>query len=183
MIIKEYYSLPYISNSTLMWFKKSPLFCYKRMNNEVRDLDASYVDFGKQVHMAILEPEEFDNNYTVLEFNKPTSKQQLEFCNNYVNLLGSGFDPDTAGEQAYQVGYAHVTAKRTKENSERLRKEFNDYINYLLLRDKYKDVLNGNKFNLIQTIKTTLFNHKKASELFSMQTTNNIEVCNELPIV
>jgi hypothetical protein len=147
------------------------------MTGEIDQLDKSYMDFGRQVHMSILEPEEFDKNYTVLDFNKPTSKQQEKFCQDYTDLLKAGLDESEAGNQAYTLSYASVVKKDITKNSERLRTELNQYINYLLVRDKVKDVLSNNKFNLIQTIKNTLFNHKKAKELFSG------DAFNELPIV
>lgn len=183
MIVKDYYALPYVSNSALKWFKKSPLYCHKRMANEIDQLDKSYMDFGRQVHMSILEPEEFDKNYVVLDFNKPASKQQLGFCETYVNYIKSLiFTEEQAGITAYGENYEvkSMSQKNITINSERLRTELNQYINYLLVRDKVKDVLSGNKFNLIQTIKNTLFNHKKAKELFSDEAN---EALNELPIV
>lgn len=184
MIVKEYYSLPYISNSALKWFKKSPLYCYKRMTNEIEQLQKSYMDFGRQVHMSILEPEEFDKNYTTLDFNKPTSKQQLSFCEHYVALLTLfNISEEEAELQAYRESYAVTSEKNVAANSRKLRTELKSYIDYLLIQDKYKEVLSNNKFNLIQTIKNTLFSHKKASELFSVQTSDRIEACNELPIV
>jgi hypothetical protein len=147
------------------------------MTNEIDQLDKSYMDFGRQVHMSILEPEEFDKNFTVLDFNKPTSKQQEKFCQDYVDLLKGGIEETEAGTKAYTLNYASVVKKDITINSERLRTELNQYINYLLVRDKVKDVLSNNKFNLIQTIKNTLFNHKKVKELFSG------DAFNELPIV
>lgn len=197
MIVKDYYSLPYVSNSALKWFKQSPLYCHKRMTNEIDQLDKSYMDFGRQVHMSILEPEEFDKNYTVLDFNKPTSKQQLGFCEDYIKYLktesaysideGETLSNEASLVYAYKDNYTteKMNSSNILKNSERLRTELNQYINYLLVRDKVKDVLSNNKFNLIQTIKNTLFNHKKANRLFSIETTRipYVDVFNELPIV
>jgi hypothetical protein len=150
------------------------------MTNEIDQLDKSYMDFGRQVHMSILEPEEFDKSYITLDFNKPASKQQLGFCEIYVQCIKSLiFTEEQAGVRAYEENYEvkSMSQKNISANSERLRTELNQYINYLLVRDKVKDVLSNNKFNLIQTIKNTLFNHKKAKELFSGN------AFNELPIV
>jgi hypothetical protein len=150
------------------------------MTNEIDQLDKSYMDLGRQIHMSILEPEEFDKNFTVLDFSKPTSKQQLGFCETYVQCIKSlTFTEEQAGIFAYEENYEvkSTSQKNILINSERLRIDLNQYINYLLVRDKVKDVLSNNKFNLIQTTKNTLFNHKKAKELFSG------DGFNELPIV
>lgn len=184
---KKYYSVPYVSNSTLTWFKVSPKYCWKRMNLEIVDEEKSYTFLGKQLHLSLLEPEEFEKCYTYLDFKVPTSKQQIGFCEEYVRSTEIG---DLSHEDALQraYGYNYTADKMTEAGinkaAEKIYESCSEYIEYLKVRGDYREVLSKSKQELITTITQAIRNHKKANCLLFRCSTNanEIEEFNEYPV-
>jgi hypothetical protein len=170
---KKYYSIPYISNSTLSWFKVSPKYCWKRMNHEIYDEDKSYTFLGRQLHLSLLEPEEFEKTYTYLDFKTPSSKQQQSFCEEYVSLLKT--EPtdfgvitiESALVDAYKSNYIteKITDAAILKSAEKIYNSNSEYIKYLEVRGDYRDVLSKSRKELITTITNAITSHKKANSL------------------
>jgi hypothetical protein len=186
---KKYYSVPYISNSTLTWFKVSPKYCWRRMNREIADAEKSYSLLGKQLHLSLLEPEEFEKTYTYLDFKTPTSKQQQTFCEDYVKIYNNPglygiLNENEVLLQAYQNSY--ISEKRSAEamlKSAKLLFENNsEYIKYLKIRGDYREVLSKSRQELITTITNAINSHKKASALMSNEFLGTVSAYNEFAI-
>lgn len=183
---KEYFKVPYISNSALSWFKISPLYCFKRMQGEIEDEQKSYFTTGKQIHMALLEPERFKKIYTVLDAETPRSGAQKSFCDTYLSQIRLGVDEKEASLIAFEENYS---AKNKSENAiakdiDKLLNNLEEYISYLKAKEEYVEVLNKSKFELIQSVISTVKKHKKANTLFDNTfkdvIANNTEIFNEL---
>ena len=179
----KYYSVPYISNSTLTWFKVSPKYCWKRMNREIADLETSYSFLGTQLHLSLLEPEEFEKTYTYLDFKTPTSKQQLGFCESVIKQASLGeFMQEIAMIEAYKENY--VTEKMTDAGilkaAEKIYEQNSEYIKYLAIRRDYREVLSKSRKELITTVTNAIKSHKKANRL--MISPKDIETHNEFAI-
>lgn len=185
---KKYYSVPYISNSALKWFLISPLYCWKRMQREITDLETSYTTVGKQVHMKLLEEEEFEKCYTYLDFKTPTSKQQLAFCEQFVELSNnSEVDKTTAMIQAYTENYISTKSSESAilQSAEKLYETNSEYIRYLTVKKDYREVLSKSKHDLLTTITQVVKKHKKANILLfedSLIENSTVESHNEYPI-
>lgn len=183
---KKYYSVPYISNSTLTWFKVSPKYCWKRMNLEIVDLEKSYTFLGKQLHLSLLEPEEFEKTYTYLDFKTPTSKQQLGFCESLLMQMKMGeLMQDIAMTEAYKENY--ITEKMTPaailKAAEKIYEQNSEYIEYLAIKGDYREVLSKSRKELITTVTEAIKSHKKANVLlFNAIEDDNIKTFNEFPI-
>jgi hypothetical protein len=165
MSIKKYYLTPYISNSTLTWFKVSPKYCWKKMNREIADLETSYSLLGTQLHLSLLEPEEFDKTYTYLDFKTPTSKQQLGFCETYVNCIE---EHENAIMEAYKTNYVTTeksTPKAILKSAELIYQSNSEYIKYLQIKGDYREVLSKSRKELITTVTNAIRSHKKAKTL------------------
>ena len=165
---KKYYSVPYISNSTLTWFKVSPKYCWKRMNLEIADEEKSYTFLGKQLHLSLLEPEEFEKTYTYLDFKTPTSKQQLGFCESLLTQMRLGeLMQEIAMVEAYKENY--ITDKMSDaailKAAEKIYESNSEYIEYLTIRGDYREVLSKSRKELITTVTQAIKNHKKANSL------------------
>lgn len=164
----KYYSIPYISNSTLTWFKVSPKYCWKRMNREIVDLETSYSFLGTQLHLSLLEPEEFEKTYTYLDFKTPTSKQQLGFCEDIVELNNSSLlSTNERLIVAYKENYTidKQTDAAILKTAEKIYESNSEYIKYLEIRGDYREVLSKSRKELITTITQAIKRHKKASSL------------------
>jgi len=184
---KKYFSVPYISNSVLKWFEVSPLYCWKRMQREIEDFENSYTTIGRQVHMKLLEHKEFEKCYTYLDFKTPTSKQQLAFCEKFVELFNSESNIKEAMIQAYTENYVSTnhTEKAILQAAEKLYETNSEYIRYLTVKQDYREVLSKSKQDLLTSITQVVKNHKKASTLLfddPLFDNINIESYNEYPI-
>lgn len=181
---KKYYSIPYISNSTINWFQLSPRYCWKRMNKEIVDEEKSYTFLGKQLHLSLLEHDEFEKCYTYLDFKTPTSKQQQGFCEDYVNLTNKGFiEHDDSLVEAYKSNYTGGSDASIQKLSKQLYESNSEYIKYLSIRGDYREVLSKSRQELITTITQAIRNHKKANILmFDDTMTPRCQSFNELPI-
>lgn len=163
--MKNYYAIPYVSNSTLTWFKVSPKYCWKRMNLEIVDEEKSYTTLGKQLHLSLLEPEEFEKSYTYLDFKTPTSKQQLGFCEEFVrlNTYENMLNDEGRLRFAYTANYTaeKMTDAAVLKAAKNLYESNLDYIKYLQIKGDYREILSKSKQELITTITQTIRAYKR----------------------
>ena len=128
---QNYYSLEAISNSSLGWFKYSPKYFKKRLSNEIEDETKSYLELGKQLHMAVLEPNRFKKEFTHLEYEVPINAKQKEFCLVFSQLKGR----KSMKEKSY-VAYKQIYAT-TKKPMDKVYEEsfvlYNRYKKYIML--------------------------------------------------
>jgi hypothetical protein len=157
---KQYYRESRVSSSSLKWFKKSPLYFKKVLDEEIKQIQLKWFDLGKQVHMAILEPELFEESYITMEHKVPTSANQKLFCENYMT---NGYNEEEAYEFAYTI--KGKSDKKIKEDATKVFKVLENYITYLKMSKDYRDVLPGSKWNLIHDLKKEALSHKKGFEL------------------
>lgn len=192
---KKYYAVPYISNSTLTWFQISPKYCWLKMNREIADVETTYSQLGTQIHLYVLEPEEFNRCYTYLDFKVPISKQQLSFCEAYVKYTQTesalDFEEGTLSHEAslvyaYDDNYSteRLTPAAKLKVAEKIYEQNSDYIKYLQIRGDFREVLSKSKQELLTTITQSLRAHKKANGL--MFDDDSVfckkEYFNELPV-
>jgi len=165
------------------------------MNNEMLDEEKSYTYLGRQIHMHLLEPEEFEKNYTYLDFKTPSSKQQQTFCEDYVKYTKTESALDIQDEKflsheaslayAYQDNYTSdkKSAESILKSAKLLFETNSEYIKYLLVRGDYREVLSKSRQELLTTITQAIRSHKKANALiFDDQVSTRTQTFNELPI-
>lgn len=159
MTEKQYYREKRVSSTSLGWFEKSPLYFRKRVDEEIVQAKQRYYELGQQVHMAVLEPVEFDKSYITLEYKVPTSANQKKFCEEYMKNK----DKVKAYKKSYKVD--KKSDKKIEEESEKVFQELRDYITYLEKSKDYRDILSQSRWDLVHSLKTAALEHKKASEL------------------
>ena len=77
-----------ISNSAIGWFlKKGPRFYRDMIDGKEEGLKLPQLERGTMIHEYILQPEEFWNDYIILDYEVPKVKQQKDFCETYANSL------------------------------------------------------------------------------------------------
>lgn len=186
---KQYYAEKRVSSSSLKWFKDSPKTFKKQLDKEIAQLNLSWLETGRQIHMNLLEPNLFDKSYIYLDYNIPKSTNQKTFCEKYVELLEkSSSEKETILIDAYKKAYntKGKSDEKIKEESDKLYKSLRHYIEYLEKSKEYKEVMSKSKWNLIQNIKEETKTHKKASKLlydkFDNVLSKDIESYNEYVI-
>jgi len=188
---KQYYKEKGVSNSSLNWFLYSPAYFRKRLDEEIAEEQKSWQSIGRKVHMAILEPEEFEKNYIYLEYQQPKSPQQKQFCEEYVKDRRNRPKATKISSKIKAYGKAYNTKaikeEDVKKKAESLQRKLKDYINYLEKSKEYKDILTKAEWNLINRLKEAVFEHKIATEVLGMGGSNElfksqISAYSELPI-
>lgn len=180
---KQYYKEKRISSSSLKYFEQSPLLFKKFLESEIEQEEKQYLTRGKQIHMAILEPELFDKNYTYLEYETPKSEQQRKFCEDYLVYLSINKDEDQSLLRAYQDNYKAKKKDETQlEEAKQLKDKLDKYIKYLKRRKEYKDVLSHTDWQRIQDLKINVLKHKLANKLLANEELSNNKYYNELVI-
>ena len=187
---KQYYAEKRVSSSSLKWFEESPKMFRKQLDKEIAQINLSWLETGRQIHMSVLEPDLFEKSYIYLDYNIPKSANQKEFCEEYVNYQ-KGNDPldeELAKIAAYEKAYntKGKSEDKVKEESDKLYKSLRHYIEYLEKSKEYKEVMTKSKWDLIQNLKQEVQSHKLASKLMfdsdEQKMNNNYESHNEFVI-
>lgn len=189
MTEKQYYKEKGVSSSSLKWFEISPKYFKRRLDEEIADEKRSWLELGKKVHMAILEPDEFEKNYIYLEYTQPSSPNQKKFCEEYVDLRKKHpkATKKSHKKQAYSKSY-NVKGKKddaVEKEADKLYKKLKDYIDYLEKRDEYKDILTKADWDKILELKEETYIHKAAKDIMALDKDpfdTNIEAFSELAI-
>lgn len=178
-----------ISNSSIGWFlKKGPRFYKDMLDGKEEGLKLPQLEKGTMIHEYILQPEEFWNDYVILDFEVPKVKQQKDFCEQYSTLLK--VDPLSSDEdlkiKAYNTAYNNTKSNKQKyEEANELVSKYSEYIKYLDVRDK-KKVISFADLNMLKNIKNNIDNHKKAKELLEdvpgVESHNEFHINWEFPI-
>ena len=99
--IPYYEDLTRISNSNIsLYLKKGPKVLKETLDGKGVPMKASYLEKGTMIHMYLLQPDEFWQTYEILDFETPTSKQQLQFAQLYTNSCE--IEPNARVLSAYQ---------------------------------------------------------------------------------
>ena len=154
-----------ISNSAIGWFiKKGPRYLRDMLDGKEKGLSASFLDKGTMIHMYLLQPEEFWDNYVILDYEVPKVKQQKDFCEAYANSIE--FIEDDKLVSAYKASYSNnKSVDKILEEAKSLVEKYKDYIEALKSEQENKKVISFADLNMLKNIKQNIENHKKAKEL------------------
>ena len=128
---KEYYNLKgYINSSSLKYLdpkgEDDPLKFKRSIEGELEQEEASYLNFGKLVHLYVLEKEVFDATVRVMDYTTPKSSQQKKFLEDFLEYRLAKLKVEEALLKAYRNNYT------TKEKDETILKKA------LAIRETYK---------------------------------------------
>lgn len=169
-----------ISNSAIGWFlKKGPRYLRDMLDGKEEGLKLPQLERGTMIHEYILQPDEFWNDYTMLDYEVPKVKQQKDFCEAYANSLE--LTEDDKMLQAYKSSYSNNKSSEIvlKEATE-LCKKYASYIEAIQQQKENKKVISGADLNMLKNIKNNIEQHKKANEL--LQDIPGVESHNEFHI-
>lgn len=162
-----------ISNSAIGWFlKKGPRYLKDMLDGKEEGISGKYLDKGTMIHMYLLQPDEFWDNYEVLDFVVPKVNQQKTLCIEYVQELAVNplEDNDKLLLNSYNKAYSNSKSNEKKlEEAKQIVDSFGEYISYLKLEKANKTVISFADITMLRRIKENIDNHKKASELLTNQ--------------
>ena len=179
---KGYYDIKAVSASSLKWFEISPLYFKKMLDKEIEQAPQRFFEFGTQVHMKLLEPARFEQEYCTLEFRTPSSEQQKQFCIDYLMYPAKKIEEKAV--YAYKKNYVSKESDdKIKEKSVKLKEQLHDYIQYLKKRTEVKDVLSKSVWQSLDEIYATVHKHEKAHDLLTDIDNKDIFYANEFEIM
>lgn len=154
-----------ISNSAIGWFlKKGPRFYKDMIDGKEEGLKLPQLERGTMIHEYILQPDEFWNDYTILDFETPKVKQQKDFCDAYANSIELLEDEKLL--TAYRSAYNNQkTSEIALKEATELSNKYADYIKAIKEKSLNKKVISFADLNMLKTIKDNILNHIKAKEL------------------
>ena len=154
-----------ISNSAIGWFlKKGPRFYKDMIDGKEEGLKLPQLERGTMIHEYILQPDEFWNDYTILDFETPKVKQQKDFCDAYANSIELLEDEKLL--TAYRSAYNNQkTSEIALKEATELSNKYTDYIKAIKEKSLNKKVISFADLNMLKTIKDNILNHIKAKEL------------------
>lgn len=162
--MKDYYDVKAVSNSSLSWFKDSPKIFKLKFDGELEEPAQSYFEKGQQIHMYILEPEEFDKEYTFLNYERPKSAQQKLFCETFARKKKGSVNEKLL--EAYKKAYATKESdEKVLEKAKQLKKQYEEFIKFIKISHVYTKVLPTSMLDQFNRIKINLRDHRKAREL------------------
>ena len=175
-----------ISNSAIGWFlKKGPRFYRDMIDGKEEGLKLPQLERGTMIHEYILQPEDFWNDYVILDYEVPKVKQQKDFCEIYANSLE--LIEDDKKIAAYKSAYSNSKSSEIvlKEATE-LCNRYANYIKALQSKKDNRKVISFADLNMLKNIKNNIDNHKKAKELLEdipgVESHNEFHINWELPV-
>ena len=179
--IADRHKLLRLSASSISKFEISPKYYKDFIDGKIEDISTSYFEIGTKLHMYLLEPEKFKENYIFLEFTKPKGAKQEEFCQTLLQKIKALGEFKTDVELAVEA-YTEVYAAATKQSEEKrieeataLHNSLLPYIQYLKHATVYKDVINKSTMKFLALAKTAVETHKLASRLLFDKTKTSYE--------
>ena len=172
-----------ISNSSIGWFlKKGPLYFRNMLDGKEEGLKLPQLEKGTMIHEYILQPDEFWNDYTILEYEVPKVKQQKDFCDWYSIFKDTNplEDDDKLLLDSYNKAYSNKLSEDAKLSiAKDFALRYDEYIKSKSLKNN-KKAISFADLNMLKTIKSNIEKHKKANELLT--NTPGVESHNEFHI-
>lgn len=172
-----------ISNSSIGWFlKKGPLYFRNMLDGKEEGLKLPQLEKGTMIHEYILQPDEFWNDYTILEYEVPKVKQQKDFCDWYSIFKDTNplEDDDKLLLDSYNKAYSNKLSEDAKLSiAKDFALRYDEYIKSKSLKNN-KKAISFADLNMLKTIKSNIEKHKKANKLLT--DTPGVESHNEFHI-
>lgn len=172
-----------ISNSSIGWFlKKGPLYFRNMLDGKEEGLKLPQLEKGTMIHEYILQPDEFWNDYAILEYEVPKVKQQKDFCDWYSIFKDTNplEDNDKLLLDSYNKAYSNKLSEDAKLSiAKDFALRYDEYIKSKSLKNN-KKAISFADLNMLKTIKSNIEKHKKANELLT--DTPGVESHNEFHI-
>ncbi len=172
-----------ISNSSLGWFMNSPRYFKDVLDGKIELPETPAMKNGTMVHTYILQKEDFFKNYKILDFETPSSAQQKQFCQDYIDSNASTVELKAI--EAFSKNYS-TKGKKEEDLSTKATEmaiKLKPYIKWLKNQKNKIITISWPKMNSLKTVEENLKRHKKANELiYEIDTRPEVETHNEFHI-
>jgi hypothetical protein len=148
-----------VSFSSLNWLAESPRYFQAMVTGEIPKEESKSLDFGKVVHCYLLRPNDFNNEYDVLNCKQPINKQQYDFC----KFISDGMNYEEAYKNSYSI--KSKTEKSITSEATKLYIELKDY-SEKIKNQGTKALLSEYDFNRITKISDNAIKHIGVQNLF-----------------
>lgn len=164
--IPYYDDLSRISNSSLGWFMISPQYFKKMMDGEGVKLDKSFLRKGSRIHKYLLEPETFWKEYRISTAVQPSSKNQIQFADEYCKAMDTNLSHSEACLSAFKASYSITGKAEDKMATEGLKiaESLQEYIEELRSDDNREKMSFADNAEL-KDIAKNVQNNKLANDL------------------
>lgn len=154
-----------ISNSNLgQYIKYGPKYLKGMLDGTQEGLSGAFLDKGTMIHKYILEPNDFWNDYEILEYEVPRSKQQKDFCEFWSKSIE--IEPDKRALTAYRKAYSNTKSdKLALQEAEDILVANSEYTKALETEKSGKKAISWGDIAMLKEVKKNLEDHKKANEL------------------
>lgn len=165
----DYYSdATRISNSSIGWFlKKGPRYFKDMMDGKEEGLKLPQLERGTMIHEYLLQPEEFWNDYVILDYEVPKVKQQKDFCDWYA--VAKIADPLEDNDKLLLDSYNKAYTNKLSDNAKLLiaKDLVERYSEYIKSRsdEQTRKPISFADLNMLKTIKENIDSHIKAKDL------------------
>ena len=159
----DYMQVKAVSNSSLSFIEKNPKEFKKFIDGEYVEEKTNYYELGTAIHSAILEPKNYKEIYSFMDYAAPRSPNQKKFCELYSN---NPTRKDNKLIEMYSECYSckGLSEQKTIEEAKSVLKDNADYLKYLKKSQKGV-ILSTSDENMISSILSSIKEHKKASNL------------------
>lgn len=172
---KDYYSIKAVSSTGLRYLKTSPKTYNGFMNNTLHEEEKHCLTFGRLFHLFVLEPKIFNESVTVMNCNKPASKQQESFC----TMIANGISRKDAYSNSYSVKDKSLGVIDTESA-----KLYILYKEYIELIKSDKQIISKEDYECIEKMRDSFMCHKAISKLLERQSIKGkVDVMNEFAIM
>lgn len=161
----NYYSDQRISNSSLGYFMESPRYFKLMFDHIIEGISGSFLERGEAYHMFILEREEFDKTYTVIDFTKPKGEQEQLFCE---KVASSSFvEYSDILIEAYSAAYKvdSMTPETIAGKALEKARKLSTYIAFLKQSKEGKRTISKADREWLELLSREIINNKTANSL------------------
>lgn len=172
-----------LRTTSILNFIDNPKYFKQTLDGKTDEDTPKFFELGTQVHMYLLEPEEFKDTYIFLDYTKPRGENQLLFCEYIAEQIKKDpkINKKTLSVESYKQSYKTAAKKsddKLTEEAVKLYQQLEDYIRFLSVGPD-KEVLSFSTLTYLKEVKNVVKNHKKASDLLFKNDLSSDEHYNE----
>lgn len=167
----KYDSVVAVNHSSLDYVLDSPMVFKAYLDKMIESGEESYYNIGSAIHCLLLEPENFDEKFVVIDYKEPANPQQKAFCEDVYKAYENGIDPASDDfndilKLSYQMNYS-VKGKSEDKIVSDANDLFNKVRDYIMFKveGNTKTVLSSRDLETVKASVNSVVSHEYANNL------------------